>query len=1431
MTPENKIPASAPASAGESSQDPSLSESSPELADTVTNALQTPDNRLALPGSGDGPAAATWVGRTLGKYRVTSVLGRGGMGVVLKAHDPTIDRDVAIKVLAEHLAADATALGRFLAEARAVGKLNHANVMAIYEICQEWPIHFLVLEYVAGGSVHDRLTDQKSLSMLEATQVLIDVCKGVGAAHAAGLIHRDIKPANFMRTADGSIKVADFGLAKAAASSDRGLTQIGTVIGTPFFMSPEQCQAKPLDYRSDIYSLGATYYTLLTGKKPYSEAETVAQLMFLHCHGPILDPRSVNASVSASCSRIVARAMAKVADERYQSTAEMIGDLQTVSRTMIGQIPVETVGLEPRAAQVPSPPSDPLTPLSSRQRKQAAERRQVTVLVCGCSLFESEAYLEGLDAEDQVKVQRAFYQECVQAMHRLGGTVVQCNEQRLLACFGYPVAYEDAARRAARAGLGLLGDLKPLVEQLRREHKLELKPWVGLHTGPAVVEAAAEVSLAGEARNVAVRLEEVSEPGQVHCTGATHRLIQSHFACTKLGHHKIKGVAQPIDVFRVEGVAETRSPVEAAEPAGLTPLTGRDHEVSLLKDRWEQAQEGMGQVVLLIGEPGLGKSRLVYTLKQHVLMQTGAAASGVASHPSSDSAQAAEDSPVIEWRCSPHFQNSGLYPAADFFERSLGFTRDEAAASRFDRLVRHLEKYDLARPDVVPLFASLLSLPLDNRFPPLGLSPVREREETFRALGDWLRAYSSVRPVLFIVEDLHWVDATVLEFLGQFLAEGLHDRILTVLTFRPEFKTPWPALAHQTSLALNRLTRRQVGDLMRKKTGGTLSEAVVEQVYDRAGGVPLFVEEFTKMVQESSVLDQAGESGTRAKASITREIPATLQDLVMARLDRMEGERELAQLAATLGREFEYELLAAVATVDELTLQAELAKLTQAEIIYQKGRPPRCRYIFKHALLEDALYNALVKEKRQQFHRRIGNVLEAQFPQTVLMQPELLAHHYSEAALNEKAVGYWLKAGLRSRERSADVEAIGHLTRGRALLATVAESPERDVQELKILNALGTAYIASRGYAAPEVGPVFARARDLCQKLGGTSELLAVMWGTWVWHLVLGELRLCMELAQETMTWAEATQDRVLIMEAHHVPAVTMHYRGDFARARDHSAQAIALCDDPEQCRIWSGYTGQNSSVAHRCYLFLSSWQLGDADHALRVSEEAIALARQIAHPFSLAYALHHSNWLYLQARLGAKLRAAAAEQIAITAEQGFAFWHASGTFFKGAGMLLQGELENAMPFLLKGLQAWQATGAELTVTYQFSTLGEAYTQAKRFADARRALDDGLVLAQKNDERCQEAELHRLKGELLLAELPDHAAAAEACFVQAIATARLQRSKAWELRATMSLARLWKRQDRHDEALAALGAAYGKYTEGFTTPDLVDAKALLEKMT
>jgi len=1355
------------------------------------------------------------------RFRIVRYLARGGMGELYEAEDLELHERIALKTILAHIAASDRSMVLFKREVHLARQVTHPNVCRVYDIFrhQSAParadspgneIVLLAMELLHGETLAEKVRREGRLATADVLPIARQMAAGLTAAHRVGVVHRDFKSHNVMLVKptgadeDMRVVITDFGLARRQTQNDStslslSLTGENTISGTPAYMAPEQVEGGPVTPAVDVYALGVVLYEMVTGVWPFM-GDTPIDTAIKRLRELPPSPRVHVPDLDAVWEAAILRCLGRRPEDRFASAGD-------VADALLGA----STHPAPSSRAMESPAGT--APSSVRRSSRDAERRQLTVLVAGCDVFESDAYL-ALDAEDQARVLRAFQEPCEEAIRKFGGTVVQRIDTGLLACFGFPVAYEDAAGRAARSGLAIVDALKPSGELKGHPDPLVVQPWVAVHTGTGVVEATGDrVSLVGEARNVAVRLEDVAVVGQVICTDASHRLFQGQLHCASLGRQKVKNITHPLELFRVEHVVLAGSPIDAATPAELSPLTGRDREIGLLMDRWEQAREGMGQVVLLIGEPGLGKSRLVHAMKEHVLGQMG---------------EAEVDAPVIEWRCSPHFQNTRLYPAIDFYERALDFDREEPRHARFERLLHRLEQYGLARPQTVNLWASLLSLPTPENFPRLSLTPVRQREETFRAMLDWLQTRAARKPVLFIVEDLHWVDASTLEFLGQFLAEGLHDSILALFTFRPEFKTPWPAGAHQTSLALNRLTRRQVADLMRKKARVALSDVVVDQIFDRTGGVPLFVEEFTKMVQESAALEQGKEIET--STWLKRQIPATLQDLVMARLDRMEGERQIAQLAATLGREFSYELLSAVADVDEATLQRDLEELVRAEILYAKGRLPHCSYTFKHALLEDALYNALVKEKRQQFHRRIGEVLKAQFPQTALTRPELLAHHFTEAGLIPEGAEYWLKAGLRSGERSAHHEAIGQLTNAAKLLDTLEGTKTRDEMELRVLGLLAPEYIAVRGYAAPEAGPVLNRARELCERVGQPSQLFGILLGTWEWRLVRGDIRMCLDLAADGMALAERVDDPGMLMEALFMHGVTAFYRGEFADARVYFEKAISFYDDRERTKVWAAHTGHNAGVTHRCYLALTLWQLGYADQAEKVDTEARELADRIGHAFTTAHAIDFTACLYHHCRVGTEVQRAAEQEIAIATEQGFQLWHALGTLHKGAGMSLQGRIDDAIPVLLEGLQSFRATGAGLRIPYYLGMLGEAYTQAGRFEDAHRVLDEALATAEKNDDRFQQAELHRLAGELVVSESPEDAAAAEACFTRAIDLARLQESKAWELRATMSLARLWERQRHREEARSALAAAYGSYTEGFTTPDLVDAKALLETL-
>jgi serine/threonine protein kinase/CheY-like chemotaxis protein/predicted ATPase len=1356
------------------------------------------------------------------RFRIVRYLAKGGMGELYEAEDLELHERIALKTILSHISSDERSIVRFKREVHLARQVTHPNVCRIYDVFRHRytaaradthvnEVVFLAMELLHGETLADKLRRDGPFSTAKMLPLVRQMAAGLTAAHRVGVVHRDFKSHNVMLVKptraeeEMRVVVTDFGLAWRSAHDESTalsleMSTANGISGTPAYMAPEQVEGGPVSPATDVYALGVVLYEMVTGVWPFV-GETPLKMATKRLHEPAPSPRVHVPDLDPLWEATILRCLARRPEDRFASAGEVVSALEGV---------LTPAALTPTPFRVNSA-------TRAVRRSSEAERRQLTVLVSGCEVFESDSYLE-LDSEDQARVLRAFQERCEEAVHQFGGTVVQCTDKGLLACFGFPVAYEDAAGRAARAGRAILDAMTLSRQQTDGADTLQLQPWIGIHTGAAIVESKAGlVSLVGEARNVAVRLEDVAVAGRIICTEASQRLFQGLFHCASLGRQKIKGVAHPVELFLLEHTPVAGSPMDALAPAELSPLTGRDQEIGLLMDRWEQAREGMGQVVLLIGEPGLGKSRLVHTMKQHVLREM---------------TEGEVDAPVIEWRCSPYFQNTGLYPAIDFYERALAFDREEPSPARFDRLLHRLEQYDLARPETVPIWASLLSLPTPDRYPTLSLSPVRQREETFRTMLDWLHTRAARKPVLFIVEDLHWVDASTLEFLGQFLAEGLHDSILTLLTFRPEFKTPWPAVAHQTSLALTRLTRRQVGAMVRARMKAeNLPNAFVDSIYERTGGVPLFVEELTKMVHESGILMQVGDDSAQTRALLAREIPASLQDLLMARLDRMEGDREVIQLAAALGREFSHELLAAVASdMDESTLLGEIDKLVQAEILYQKGRPPRCQYIFKHALLVDAAYNSLVKDKRQQFHRRIAEVLEARFPHIADAQPELVAHHFAEAGLMLQGAAYWLKAGLRSQDRSAYREEIGHLTNALTLLETLEETEERNDLELRVLSALAPAYIAVRGYAAPEAGPVLHRARELCERAGQPAHLFGILLGTWEWRLVRGDIPMCIDLAADGMALAERVNDQGMLMEALFMPGVTKFYRAEFADARAYYEKAIAFYDDRERTKLWAASTGHDAGVTHRCYLALALWHLGYPDQAMKVDRETRELAGAIGHAFSTAHAVDFTACLYHDCRIGAEVQRAAEEETAIATEQGFQLWEALGVLHKGAAMLLQGRIADALPLLLDGLQAFRATGAGLRIPYYLGMLGDAYTQAWRFEDAHRVFDEALATAEKNDDRFREAELHRLVGELLLAESRHHDDAAEACFGRAIDLARRQHSRAWELRATTSLARLWQRQGRGEEARGALAAVYDGYTEGFATPDLVDARVLLESL-
>ena len=785
-----------------------------------------------------------------------------------------------------------------------------------------------------------------------------------------------------------------------------------------------------------------------------------------------------------------------------------------------GRVLVWMAGASTSPALNPSPPPDeeelPAAPhtrvasLSVEPRPAEAERRQLTVLFC--DLVDSTVLAGQLDPEELREVVRAYQDTCAKVIARFEGHIAQYLGDGLLVYFGYPLAHEDDAQRAVRAGLGMVEALGQLNTRLGHERGIRLAVRLGIHTGLVVVGEVGggtrqEQLALGETPNLAARLQGIAAPNTLVISAATLQLLGGFFAYQSLGTHLVKGIAQPLDVYQVLYESTARSRLEVAGSTGLTPLVGREQEVALLLERWAQVKDGLGQVVLLSGEAGIGKSRLVQVLKEQVAAEPQAW--------------------LTPCQCSPYHQNTALYPMIDLLERvALRFEREESPPQKLRKLEGFLVQYGLPLAETVPLLATLLSLPLTADYAPMAVAPAQQKQKTLQALLTILLRIAAQQPVLFVMEDLHWVDPTTLEFLTLLVDQGPTARILALWTFRPDFSPPWTGRSHLTQVTLSRLPRQQATEMTdRVAHGKALPAEVVAQVVAKTDGVPLFVEELTKMVLESGLLQEREDRYELTGPLPPLAIPTTLHDSLMARLDRLATVKGLAQLGATLGREFSYELLQAVSPWDEDTLQRGLHQLVEAEFLYQRGLPPQATYLFKHALIQDAAYQSLLRSTRQQYHQRIAQVLEARFPELCETQPELLAHHYTEAGFMAQAIPYWQRAGQRAVERSANLEAIGHLTKGLEVLATLPETRERTQQELALLTTLGPAMIVIKGYGAPEVEDTYLRARELCQQVDDPAQRFPVVRGLWNRYLMRAEHQQARELGEQLLSLAHSLHD------------------------------------------------------------------------------------------------------------------------------------------------------------------------------------------------------------------------------------------------------------------------------------------------------------------
>jgi class 3 adenylate cyclase/tetratricopeptide (TPR) repeat protein len=1034
-------------------------------------------------------------------------------------------------------------------------------------------------------------------------------------------------------------------------------------------------------------------------------------------------------------------------------------------------------------------------PASGAPAQVDAERRQLTVMFC--DVVGSTALSTRYDPEDLRELIGGYHRAVAETVGRFDGFVAKYMGDGVLVYFGYPRAHEDDAERAVRAALAVI----EAVGRLPAREDLRVR--LGIATGLAVVGdligegAAQERGVVGETPNLAARLQALATPNTLVIAEATRRQIGELFDLEDLGPQQLAGFAEPQRAWRVLGESGEISRFEALR-SGETPLVGRDEEIELLRRRWEQAKSGEGRVVLISGEPGIGKSRLTAALSAYI---------------------ESEPHTRLRYFCSPHHQDSALYPFIAQLEHAAGYAGDDTADAKLGKLRALLAPS--TRDDDIALLSELLSLP--SSAADLNLSLQRKREKLLGALLNQLEAEARRRRVLMVFEDAHWIDPTSREVLDLSVDRVRHLPVLLVITFRPEFQPPWGGRSHVMNMALNRLGERDGEALVHKlASNAALTAEIVAEIVERTDGVPLFVEELTKAVLESAGQSDRVTAVLGAASLAAQSVPATLHASLMARLDRLgPAPKETAQIGAVLGREFSYELIEAVAQRPERELQAALGRLSDAGLLFCRGTAPHASYLFKHALVQDAAYGTLLRRRRQELHGRVAGALETRFADLVERQPELLAHHLTAAGDTERAAHQWLRAGRRAAEQSAYLEAIAHLERGLGLLHTLPEGPNRDGCEIDLQLALAGCLLTAKGAAAAK--PPYMRAFDLAESSGSPQQRFDALYGVWQSTNMSGGSAAASPLSARLLSMTEQEGDDGLRLQALHSAWATLAFAGDPARTREHTDAGRLLYDPEKHASHRFVYGGHDPGA---CALLLGAWAewlLGYPEKALASSAGSLSLAERIAHPFTLSLALTFGAVLHLNRREPERALSLAEAVEALTAEQRLSLPLEPG-IVHGAALVGQGAAEEGIAHIREGV----TKSTRLGRPYGLAFLAEGLAWHGDRAAALAALREGLEITRATGEHGWDAELHRLVGTVLLAE--NKLDEGEASLQQAIRIAQAQQAKSLELRAARDLARLWGEQGRRTKARDLVAPVYSWFTEGFDTADLKEAKALLDQL-
>ncbi len=1034
-----------------------------------------------------------------------------------------------------------------------------------------------------------------------------------------------------------------------------------------------------------------------------------------------------------------------------------------------------------------------------------AERRQLTVMFC--DLVGSTVLTEALDPERMERLLRDYQDVCAGEIARYDGFVEHFMGDGVLAYFGYPRASEDAAERAVWAGLGVVS----AVERLASPLSTPLAVRVGIASGLVVTRGRVtrggvnEHPVVGQTVNLAARLQACAEPATVVVAAGTHRLVEGLFEFEKLGTQELKGLVLPEQMWRVTSKRAAATRFEATHATGSATLVGRDQEVALLLDRWELARAGDGQVVLLSGEAGIGKSRISQALCEHIT---------------------ADQCRTVRYQCSPFYGNSALQPAIAHLERTCDISPDDPAGAKLDKLERWAADVSPEMRAGVPLLAALLGLPIQGRYPPLTWSPEQQKERLLEHLAELLTG-NGHEPVMFFVEDAHWLDPTTRELLDLCIDRAPAFKCLILVTFRPDFHHGWNARAEVTALALNRIGRRQSMELVEfVAKGKRLPPEVLEQIVGKTDGVPLFVEELTRAVLESGLLKEEDDRYVLVGPLTPLAIPATLQDSLLARLDRLGSAKELAQVGAVIGREFSHEALAGVSAVAGDALEQGLRRLVQAGLVHRRGAASGGAYTFKHALVQDAAYGTILLSRRQQLHARCAEVLQALSPDLADKEPEVLAQHLTEAGLTEQAVELWSRAGRRAAEQSASLEAIGHLTKGLAVLAQQPASEARDHRELLLQIGLGMPLIACRGYAAPETGEAFRRALELAEHLGDAVQRARALYGLWAYNCALGENRTAEGLAALLLRLATEAGDQGVALVARRAFGLSRYLLGDQARGRAEIEATLQAYDETIHGPLAHRF-GQDQRVAGLTALSSIQWVEGHPDTAWDNSQAAVAAAREIGHANSLGYALCYSacpvamlrgDWDEAERLVRTLLNHARDHRLGL--------WHAHALAYRGEVLAERGEFAAAIADFRLAFLGFKEVVSGLRLPAHQGAFAHALSRAGQLHEALAVAEEAIVQAERREERWCLPELLRIKGEILIAR--GTVEGAEAALLEAVEVSQSQGMRGWELRACVSLGTLWYDLGRGTEASDLVSVALAHFAEGAATTDVARARGLLE---